>query len=207
MKNEATFWDRAAAKYVASPIKDMNAYQATMDRTRSYLKSTDHALELGCGSGNTAILLAPHVAKMTGSDISSEMMRHGQERVRSEGIENVDFLHAPVMDDSVPEGAYDVVMAFNLLHLCPDLPGTLSWAHDRLKPGGLLISKTGCLGNRMNWLRPVIWAMQVVGKAPYVNFLTTDKLDQHIVDAGFTIIETGGYPAKLPNHFVVARRD
>lgn len=207
MTDETAFWDRVAAKYVASTIKDMNAYQATMDRTRSYLKSTDHVLELGCGSGNTAILLAPHVARMTGSDISANMMRHGQDRVRGEGITNVDFQHAPVMDDSVPAGAYDVVMGFNLLHLCPDLPGTLAWARDRLKPGGLLITKTGCLGNRMNWLRPVIWAMQVVGRAPYVNFLTTQTLDKEITDAGFTIVETGGYPAKLPNHFVVARRD
>ena len=48
--------------------------------------------------------------------------------------------------------------------------------------------------------------MQLMGKAPYVRFETIAELDQRIGRAGFEIVETGNYPVRPPNHFVVARR-
>ena len=48
--------------------------------------------------------------------------------------------------------------------------------------------------------------MQVFGKAPYVNFLTIDRLERAIESAGFEILETGDYPAKPPSRLVVARK-
>ena len=60
---DARFWDRIARKYAADPIKDMDGYARTVDRTRHHLRSTDTVLELGCGTGTTALKLAAHVSR------------------------------------------------------------------------------------------------------------------------------------------------
>ena len=51
MIEQAKFWDKAATKYAADPIKDMAAYTYTLERTRSYLRDSDTMLEIGCGTG------------------------------------------------------------------------------------------------------------------------------------------------------------
>ena len=61
---DARFWDKSARKYAAAPIKDMEGYDRTVDRTRQLLRDTDTVLELGCGTGTTALKLAPHVSRM-----------------------------------------------------------------------------------------------------------------------------------------------
>ena len=68
----------------------------------------------------------------------------------------------------------------------------------------MLITKTPCLAGRA-WLRPLIWGMQMLGKAPRpVHFLAPEALEVMMRDAGFEILETAGLPPKLPSHFVVA---
>ena len=63
------FWDRLARKYARDPIKDMAGYTRTLEATRQRLRETDTALELGCGTGTTALSLAPSVARLVGTDV------------------------------------------------------------------------------------------------------------------------------------------
>ena len=74
MPTSEGFWNKTAEKYAATPIKDMASYEETLTRTRGYLGPEDNVLELGCGTGTTALKLAPSVAHLTGSDISEGMI-------------------------------------------------------------------------------------------------------------------------------------
>ena len=47
MTTDAQFWDKLARRYAANPIKDMTAYEHTLERAGSYLHAGDKALELG----------------------------------------------------------------------------------------------------------------------------------------------------------------
>ena len=80
MTSDARFWNKIAAKYAKSPIRDEAAYRYTLERTRSYLKDGDTVAELGCGTGSTAIELAPAVSRMVATDLSSAMLDVGKER-------------------------------------------------------------------------------------------------------------------------------
>ncbi len=206
MQDSAGFWDKKASKYVARPIKDMASYERAMERVRSYLASDQEVLELGCGSGSTAMLLAKHVKHMTASDASAKMLEFGRAKALKDHCENIEFMHSRAGDTALGEKSYDVVMAFNLIHLIKGEKRVLEQIHSFLKPDGLFISKTPCLGEVAFYWRWLINAMRVVGYAPYVNYLKQIELGEKIEQAGFKIVETGNYPASPMGRFIVARK-
>ncbi len=57
-QNDAKFWDRAAPKYAASKIADTGGYERSLERMRALLNPDFTVLELGCGTGSTALRLA-----------------------------------------------------------------------------------------------------------------------------------------------------
>ncbi|MFV1463149.1 MULTISPECIES: class I SAM-dependent methyltransferase [unclassified Phaeobacter] len=210
MTTDARFWDRIAPKYAKSKIRDEAAYQYTLERTRAYLKAGDHVLEVGCGTGSTAIALSDAVSAMTATDLSEGMLRIGRDRAAQAGADNVTFEHCG--DDALPAGPFDVVMAFNLLHLVLDVDAALASVAERVPSGKLFISKTPCLGEARGslkyWMFSVlIPLMRLVGKAPSsVALLSIAELEAAVERAGFEIIETGNYPISIPSRYLVARR-
>ncbi len=202
------FWDRLAPKYRQQPISNTQAYDETLDRVVHHLPKSARILELGCGTGGTALRLAPHAHSIVATDFSPGMIAQAEMR---EGAPNVTFMAADVFDARLEPGVFDVVLGFNLFHLVPDAGAEFARIHDLLPEGGLFISKTPCIGEpslglKFGLLRMVLPVMQRLGKAPFVRRFKTAELARDIAAAGFEILETGNYPAKPPNHLVVARK-
>ena len=144
---------------------------------------------------------------MTATDVSEAMLGFGHAKAGETG--NITFQRCDVAE--APDGPFDVVMAFNLVHLIPDTDAALAQIHTRLTPGGLFISKTPCnpqrrapLGYRL--LRLAIPVLQLVGKAPFVKFMDVSAWDAKVTTAGFEIIEAGNHPAHPPSRYLVARK-
>lgn len=206
MTTSAAFWDRIAERYARRPVRDVEAYDRTLARTRSHLAPGDAVLEIGCGTGTTALKLAGAVGEITASDISGRMIEIARGRAAEAGAGNVSFLHAPLDGPEIGGRRYDAVLAFNLLHLADDLPGAFGRIRGLVQPGGLFISKTPCLKDARLWMRALIPVLRRLGMAPFVRSVTVAELDAAIEAAGFRIVETGVFPASPPARFVVARR-
>lgn len=200
------FWDKKAEGYAASPVSNMDAYTQTLEQTRAHLSDDDRVLEVGCGTGSTALLLADSVAQITGSDISGNMIQIAKDKATAQKVGNVDFVRSTLEDGALGENAYDVVLAFNILHLLNDLPSAVEQIHKRLKPGACFISKTVVLGDGSFLWRLAIPVMQLVGLAPPVKSLTQVELDAAISGGGFEIVETHDYPGSFKTRFVVAKK-
>jgi ubiquinone/menaquinone biosynthesis C-methylase UbiE len=202
------FWDSAARKYAVQPLADPAAYERTLERTRHYLKNTDVVVEFGCGTGTTALKLAPAAARIVASDISPEMIAIGREKAEVEGVRTVEFAVATPETAPWPDASFDVALAFNLLHLIEARQAALANVHRLLKPGGLFISKTPCLADANPIYRVIVPVMRLAGKAPYVAFFSDADLEREIVAAGFEIIERDRHGSKPrdPRPFLVARR-
>ena len=208
IENDARFWDRIARKYAKDAIADVAGYERTLERTRHYLGGDETAFELGCGTGTTALRLAPSVARIVATDISGEMIAIAREKAQTEGCSNAEF-HVATPDAAPwPDGAFDVVLGFNVLHLVAAREAALRGIHRLLKPGGLFISKTPCLKEMNPAVRFAIPLMQAIGKAPYVSAFSGPELEQAIAAAGFEIVERArhGTRRKDPRPFFVARK-
>jgi ubiquinone/menaquinone biosynthesis C-methylase UbiE len=211
MQDAAVFWDKVSAKYAKTPISDEEAYLYTLNKTRGYLGADDRVLEVGCGTGSTALLLAENVGHITASDISGKMIEIGKNKAEKEGVKNIDFLQADVLDASFNTEPYDAVLAHNMLHLLEDPAAAIQTIKRRLKPGGMFISKTVTTfgsGTPFKWrmLKILLPIMQFFGKAPFVNFMHVDDLEKLIKDAGFEIVESGTYPKTALSQYIAARK-
>ena len=201
---QAAFWNRVARRYAAMPMRKPESWEETLARTARHLTPGAHVLELGCGTGSTALRLAPHVAQYTATDDAAEMIAIATERAA--GIATLHPMQGRPGDGSLPQGPFDAILAFNLLHLLPDLPAALAEARNLLKPGGLLITKTPCLGGPWLALWPLVRTLGLFGKAPPLRFLSPAALEARIAAAGFTILERDDLPKRPPSRFLVARK-
>ena len=205
----ARFWDKIARKYASDPITDMAGYEATLQRVKPLLSTQHNALEVGCGTGSTALRLAPFTRHWHATDLSSEMISIAHEKLAAQPQPNLSFAVADADAPGFDQGQYDVVLAFNLLHLVSDLDDALRQLSNTLRPDGLFISKTPCVAE-MNPLIPrvALPLMQVIGKAPAMLCFDADHLQAALVRQGFVIEsrERHGTRGKDIRVFMVARK-
>lgn len=198
------FWNRIADRYARKPIADIEAYEKKLEMTRKYLQPHFEVLEIGCGTGGTAILHAPHVARVMATDLSSRMLEIGRDKARAAGIENVTFRQAAAEDIEAADASFDAVLALSLLHLLDDRAPVLRSIYRWLKPGGIFVSSTAVLGDTMRWFRFIGPIGHRLGLIPLVRIFSRSEHEASIADAGFEIVETW-QPGKT-TVFVIARR-
>jgi ubiquinone/menaquinone biosynthesis C-methylase UbiE len=206
---KARFWDRIAVKYAANPIADMAGYENTLRRVQGLLSADQDVLEIGCGTGTTALRLAPFTRRLLATDVSARMIDIARERLAAAPLPQLSFAVADADTPVAGSSEYHAVLAFNVLHLVTDLDHALEQAIRALRPGGLLISKTACLSE----LNPLISylalpVMQAVGKAPHVLRFDAAALQSAIARQGMEIVavERHGTRGKDFRLFVVARK-
>jgi ubiquinone/menaquinone biosynthesis C-methylase UbiE len=206
---QARFWDRIARQYALDPVADPAGYERTLQRVIGLLRPSFDVLEVGCGTGTTALRLAPHVRQWRATDVSAEMLKVAREKWAMQPMATLQFELAEAETTRFSAERHDVVTAFNVLHLMQDLDRTLASLKHTLKPGGLLISKTPCVAE-MNPLIPwlAVPLMQLVGKAPPVKCFDGPHLLAAFERRGLRIeaAELHGSKGRDIRHFVVARK-
>lgn len=200
------FWNRIAPKYSKQPIANEAAYRKTLERSQYFLQGARRVLEVGCGTGSTALKLSSCAESILATDVSEAMVGIARKKALEQGVENVTFLAGTLDETSLQERSFDGVLAFNLFHLLSDVPEKLARVHELLRPGGVFLSKTPCLGDDSVVIRWMIPVLRKLGKAPYVNFLRADELGQAIRRAGFEVVETGVHAGKGHSFFIAARK-
>lgn len=210
--DDARFWDRLARKYAAHPVSDPAGYERTLERTRHYLSSTNRVLEFGCGTGTTALKLAPFVAHILASDISKEMIAIAKEKAAAENCSNATFEVATLDNNSWSNSAFDAVIGFNILHLLRDRRASFDAIRRVLKPGGTFISKTPCLGDLNPLMRfgvlLFVFFLRLTGRHPVLALIKAEDLEREIEASDFVIVERGyhGTKPRDARPFLVAQK-
>lgn len=207
---KARFWDRIARKYAADPIADPAGYEATLRRVQGLLSPQHEVLEVGCGTGMTALRLAGGTRQYLATDLSAGMIAIARERQAAapQALPQLRFARADAERPEPGPRRFDAVLAFNLLHLVDDLDQALAVVARALRPGGRFISKTPCIAE-MNPLVPrlALPLMRAVGKAPPVLCFDETRLRAAIGRQGLLVeaVERHGTRGKDIRAFIVAR--
>jgi 2-polyprenyl-3-methyl-5-hydroxy-6-metoxy-1,4-benzoquinol methylase len=96
-------------------------------------------LSLGCGIGDTELLLARSVGSVTGVDLSPSAIRQARADAESAGASNTEFLEASADSAALAGKSFDAIIGIFFLHHVPD-PELWPMAHrihEWLTPGGV----------------------------------------------------------------------
>jgi len=202
------FWNMRSQTYdQTSGGTYARAYDLTVEHTLHYLKPTDRVLDFACGTGLVTLRLAPHVSHIRGIDISPDMVSIAQEKVRVQSVPNMEITNTDLFDLSLEPGSFDAVTAFNVMCYIPDLPQALARVRALLKPGGVFLSATDCLGSRPSKAGFRKLVKSHTGAMPYVAFFTQRGLEKRVAQNGFSVLERENLFPSPPNLFLAARRD
>ena len=204
----ARFWDGVAEGYAKKPWPNPDATRRKLEITKARIRPGDVVVDLGCGTGTIALELAPHCRRLTGIDVSGEMVKIARRKATDANVANVEFVQSGVVEGLArfAPASLDGVCAYNVLHLVSDWRGALRSIHDRLKPGGFFVSSTPCLADSLIPFRPVLAAMRWLGKAPPVELLRADTLIEALREAGFADPSRPDVGGSRMVAFVVAER-
>lgn len=207
MSESARFWDWIAERYAKQPVPDEAAYQKKLQVTRAYFTPHMQVLEFGCGTGSTAIAHAPFVAQIRAIDVSAKMLDIARQKAAAAGIDNVHFELSSIDALDAPEASFDAVMAHSILHLLDDRDAVIAKVHRLLKPGGVFVTSTMCIGDS-----PMLRAIGVVvrigarlGLLPNLRTFTEKALLTSLARAGFEI-EHHWKPKPVSAVFIIARK-
>ncbi|MBX7207809.1 MAG: class I SAM-dependent methyltransferase [Verrucomicrobiaceae bacterium] len=118
------------------------------------LHKPEHICDFGCGSGEMACRLGRLGYRVTGLDVSPDLIEVARERAVLEGVaDKVDFIVADGASAGITDGAFDAVLAMSVLHHMP-LDDALDALERLLRPGGrAALLEPVAYSRTLQWLR------------------------------------------------------
>ena len=205
-KSPEKFWNLIASKYAASPISDIAAYEKKVEKLKSYLSPENQVLDIGCGTGTQCGDVANNVKQVTGIDISSKLLAIAEQRNADRKIENVEFIQTTVFDERFEPGSFDVITAFYVLHFFEDIDAVVRRIYGLLKPDGLFILETACLGEKNIFTGKLVRLAGRLGFLPLINLLTTQQIEQTLEQAGFSIVDKTKFSESNDEYTLIAKK-
>ena len=189
MGTATRFWNWIAERYSRQAIADEASYRKKLAITQRYLTSDMRVVEFGCGTGSTAVVHAPKVKTYHAIDVAEKMVEIGRRKAADAGLSNLTFTVGTLEEAGSPDASCDAILGLNILHLVPDLEGTIATVARILKPGGHFFSSTICLKDLKGNLRLLGLATRVLPFLPTVGSFSVEELEMLLKRAGLAIEE------------------
>lgn len=205
------FWDKQANKYDYSERQFESVFKKVITKTKTYLKTNDIVLDYGCATGTKTLELAESIKHIHGIDISSGMISHAIKKKDEAGINNADFSQGTIFKNELKDASFDKIIAYGIIHLLDDKEKVIDRIHNLLKPGGLFISTTACLKDKMaikNRLEFSAYLLiKKIGLFPlHLNMLSAIDVDKMIQRCNFLIVEAETIFDGITVSFIVAKK-
>ncbi|UCC93299.1 MAG: methyltransferase domain-containing protein [Thermoplasmata archaeon] len=191
VRKERRFWSKVAPDYdewVAEAYADQ--YVEFRGHLQDALGPEDRVLEVGTGTGNIALHIAPHVRSVVGVDISPEMVGVARGKLDRTELTNVEFEVGDAYDLPFKDGSFDRVVFVNVLQTMKSPERAVKEAHRVLREGGEVVSVTYTFGDSSSWetFKLAKWVLRF-GKPSYWSRVRAIELTEYFTDLGFAIVE------------------
>lgn len=197
---DRSYWDKHAKNYDRSMSLLGRPIPRMIELVGEATRGLGRVLEVAAGTGLVTPALAAGAGEVIATDYSAAMVAALKQRVRDARVTNVQCEQADLYVLPFDVGSFDAVVAANVLHLVPDLPGALAALRRVSKPGGRVVVPTFCHDETaLSWV--VSRALAVTGFPGHRRF-TAKSLRQAVEDAGVRVTRTETLPGLIPIGYV-----
>lgn len=143
-------------------------------------------LEVGPGTGYYTTWLAARCRRVTAIDASPEMLAYLEERLRHEGVTNVEVRRGRLPGPLPLDGSYDGLLSVGVLNYVDDLDASLRALAAALRPGGwaVLTVPARSLEGRIYRLTEALGRRRV-------GIYAADEAREHLRRAGIAVDRVG----------------
>ena len=207
MDNSEKFWDKQAKGFSDHEQHTQLYENKDFITTLKYLDINDTVLDYGCATGIISNAIADKVKEIHAIDISSKMIEIAKIKASERNIENINYAQATIYDERYQKGSFNVILAFRILHMLENPQAVMRRINELLKPGGVFISVTACMADKLAFLSILIFLASKMRIVPqHINMFKLPELQGTITDQGFQIVEYERMDDAVPHYCIVARK-
>ena len=154
----------AQQHFAKAAVRALRAHMVERIVRITGVPATAHALSIGCGIGDTELLLAPRLSELVGVDASPSAIRQARADAAKAGLNHLNYVEGTIEAQELKPASFDLIIAIFFLHHLPGevlegLPGRMM---QLLKPGGCFYSLdpsryrlSGAIGSLLfpKWMR------------------------------------------------------
>jgi len=118
------------------------------------------------------------------------MIEAAQRKATERNTGKLDFFQSTIFDERLKRESFDVILALNILHFSENAQKVMQRINELLKPGGLFISATPCMGEKKSLLRSLLPLVTKIGIIPPMRFFKISEMEDSVTRGNFHIVET-----------------
>ena len=177
------FWDQVAGVYdLFVNVVNRKTHTALRRIVAELIGPEDRVLECACGTGLLTGVIAGRCKALTATDYAPKMLKRAEKNCRAYG--NITFRQADISALEAPDGAFDKVVAGNVIHLLDEPLKALGELNRVCRDGGQLIIPTYMNRDRKGKTSTFASAVGKAG-ADFKRQFTLDSYRQFFLDAGY----------------------
>lgn len=134
------------------------------------------------------------------------MIQKAREKAKNQSKDNIVFQTGELTEMEVKPESYDAVAAYNVLLYMKNQEEVLKKIYEILKPGGIFLSATDCLGRNLSKDSVKKFWKSKLHLMPYVVFDTPISLMRKIQKNDFEVMEIVNLHKNPPNIFIAAKK-
>ncbi|MBR6954476.1 MAG: class I SAM-dependent methyltransferase [Clostridia bacterium] len=190
------FWDRVAGVYdLFVNVVNRKTHRALRRLIAELIGPEDRVLECACGTGLLTEVIAGRCKALTATDFAPKMLRRAEKNCAACG--NITFRRADITALAEPDGAYDKVVAGNVIHLLDEPLKALGELNRVCRDGGQLIIPTYMNRDRKGKTSTFASAVGKAG-ADFKRQFTLDSYRQFFLDAGYSDVRITLAEGRIP---------
>lgn len=143
-------------------------------------------LDLGCGGGEAAFRVAPHVAEVVACDAAAQVLAAVASTAAERGLDNIRVQQAAAERLPFPDASFDAVLCRFTVHRLHDLNAGLWQIRRVIKPGGLALLVDAVAPADLV-LDAHLQAVELLHDASHVRDYSVAELSAALARAGFAV--------------------
>ncbi|NQT64410.1 MAG: class I SAM-dependent methyltransferase [Candidatus Marinimicrobia bacterium] len=211
MNKTQKFWDKQAKKYDYSERQFDSVFKEVISKTKEYLNPNDNVMDFGCATGTKTLELAESTKQIHGIDISDEMIKEATKKKNELKIMNASFTQGTIFNIDFEKASFDAIISYGVIHLLDDNEKVVQRIHELLKPGGLFISTTACLKDKMALKNRIEFSVYLLikrlGIFPlHLNMFRTSDVEKLISNQNYSLVKAEKIFHGITISFIVAKK-